>query len=108
MNILNLTSKQLKQAAKIKDKIATLEKQLAKLADGGGNGVPFFRKSKRKMSDAGRLAIAAAQKLRWSKVKKPVKAKIKTRVMSAAWRAKIAAAARRRWKAAKASGKNAL
>lgn len=35
-----------------------------------GNGQPQFKtKKKRKMSDAGRLAIAAAQKKRWAKIK---------------------------------------
>ena len=37
---------------------------------GVGNGEPFIKtKKKRKMSAAGRLAIAAAQKKRWAKVK---------------------------------------
>jgi hypothetical protein len=109
MNILNLTSKQLKQAAKIKDKIAAWENQLEKLFGGNGSGMPspFVRKGKRIISDAGRLAIAAAQKLRWSKVKGE-KTKVAKRKMSAAAKAKIAAAAKARWKKAKAAGKNSL
>jgi len=111
MDILSLTSKQLKQAAKIKDKITALEKQLAKLAgDPGSAMLALFvaRKSKRKLSDAGRLAIAAAQKARWSKIKgAKSKAPVK-RKMSAAARAKIAAAAKARWAKAKAAGKKSL
>ena len=109
MNILNLTSKQLKQAAKIKDKIADLESELLKLAGGIGRDISstLIRKGKRKMSDAGRLAIAAAQKLRWSKIK-GTKPKTGKRKMSAAGRAKIAAAAKARWAKAKAAGKNSL
>jgi hypothetical protein len=68
---------------------------------------PFGRKGKRKISAAGRLAIAAAQKLRWSKVK-GAKPKTAKRKMSAAGRAKIAAAAKKRWAKAKAAGKNSL
>ena len=106
MNLLHLTSKELKQAAKVKDKIAALEKELVKLV-GMGMERPIVRKAKRKMSDAGRLAIAAGQKLRWSKVNKTVKP-AKKRTMSAAGRAKIAAAAKARWAKAKAAGKNSL
>ncbi len=60
------------------------------------------------MSAAGRMAIIAAQKLRWSKVEKNVTPKAKKRVMSAAAKAKIAAAARKRWAKAKAAGKKSL
>jgi hypothetical protein len=110
MNILNLTSKQLKQAAKIKDKIADLESELLKLAGGIGRDISstLIRKGKRKMSAAGRLAIAAAQKLRWSKVKRSAKPKTVKRKMSAAAKAKIAKSAKARWAKAKAAGKNSL
>ena len=111
MNILSLTSKQLKQAAKLKDKIAALENQLAKIAGGNGSGMPspFTRKyRKRRMSAAGRLAIAAAQKLRWSKVKGKSAKPAKKRTMSVAARKKIAQAAKARWAKAKAAGKNSL
>jgi hypothetical protein len=112
MNILNLTSKQLKQAAKIKDRIGSLENQLAKIFGGNGAGMPspFVARKyrKRRMSAAGRLAISAAQKLRWSRVKRNVKPKGGKRKMSAAWRAKIAKAAKARWAKAKAAGKKSL
>jgi hypothetical protein len=110
MSILNLTSKQLKQAIKIKEQIADLESELLKLAGGIGRDISssLFRKGKRRMFEAGKLAVAAAQKLRWSKVRGNVKPKRPRRKMSAAAKAKIAAAARARWAKAKAAGKNSL
>lgn len=110
MNTLSISAGQLRQAADIKEEIAALEKQLESILGGGGNGVPSpfaVRKAKRKISDAGRLAIIAAQKLRWSKVKKSVKP-AKKRTMSPAAKAKIAAAGKARWKKAKAAGKKSL
>lgn len=106
MNILNLTAEELKQAARVKEKITALEKELAKLV-GMEMQRPIVRKVRRRMSAAGRLAIAAAQRLRWSKFKS-TKPKAKKGAMGAAARAKIAKAARERWKRAKAAGKNAL
>ena len=76
----------------------------------GSSGIATeARKIKRKMSRAGRLAIAAAQKARWAKITgKSSKAKTAKRKMSAAWRAKIAKAAKARWAKAKAAGKKSL
>ena len=110
MSILNLTPKQLRQAAKIKEKIFDLEKELGGLIGDVGRDVSssLIRKGKRKLSDAGRLAIAAAQNLRWSKFKKNVVPKTKKRKMSAAATLKIAKAAKKRWAKAKAAGKNSL
>jgi hypothetical protein len=94
MNILNLTAKELKQAAKVKEKITALEKELAKLV-GMEMERPIVRRVKRKISDAGRLAIAAAQKLRWSKFKS-AKPAGKKRTLNASARAKISKAAKER------------
>jgi hypothetical protein len=122
--MLNLTSKQLRQAADLKEKITALEQEFATILGGNGNGTPSPfnapKPSKKKgMSAAGRARIAAAQKARWAKVKaaKPAKAvkpaqvtkpaKIK-RTMTAAQKAKISAAAKKRWAKAKAAGKNTL
>src|ERR1039458_2380759 len=111
--MINLTQKQLRQAANLKEKIVALEKELNQLF--GSIAKPVTSpapKKKRKMSAAGKASIVAAQKARWAKVKgqktaaKPVKKA--RRKMSAAARAKIAAAARARWKKAKAQGKNSL
>jgi len=110
MNTLNLSAQQLRHAADIKEQIAELESELQSILGEGGNGVPSpARLRKNRMSDAGRLAIITAQKLRWSKYKSPkAKPTAKKRTMSTAAKAKIAAAARLRWKKAKAAGKNAL
>jgi hypothetical protein len=122
--MLKLTSKQLRHAADLKEKIDGLETELATIFGGNGSSIPSpFNASKpakkKGMSDAGRARIVAAQKARWAKVKaaKPAKAlkpaqvtkpgKIK-RKLSAAAKAKISAAAKKRWAKAKAAGKNSL
>jgi len=67
-NLLSLTSAQLKRAISIKDKIASLEKELTSLL--GRSPVAKVKgKRKSKMSAAGRAKIVAAQKARWAKVK---------------------------------------
>jgi hypothetical protein len=110
--MINLTSKQLRQAANLKEKIVALEKELNQLFGSTGKPVASPAPKKRKMSAAGRANIRAAVKARWAKQKglklsaKPVKKA--RRKMSAAARAKIAAAAKARWKTAKAQGKNSL
>jgi hypothetical protein len=110
MNIANLSAQQLRKAADLQDKIASLQAQLAKFF-GGSTASPAPRR-KSKMSAAGRARIIAAQKARWAKVKtgrksaKPAKAKKRT--MSAAARARIAAVARARWAKVKAAGKKSL
>jgi hypothetical protein len=118
MDILNLTSSQLKQAADIKEQIAALENELHAIFGGGGsssrvsNGAPApFRTRRNRMSAAGRARIIAAQKARWAKFKKSKPAAKSTgrkRTLSASAKAKIAAAARARWAKAKASGRNSL
>jgi hypothetical protein len=114
MNLITiLTSKQLRQAASLKDKIESLEKRIGKLLGSPSKPVAEAKsKKRRKMSAAGRARIAAAARARWAKAKgtkslaKPVK-KAK-RKMSAAARAKISAAAKKRWAKAKAAGKKRL
>lgn len=108
MNLLLLASHELRKAADIVDKIEKLKEELSTTI--GSSVASEMPKIRRRMSDAGRLAIAAGQRARWAKTKvesilKPAKAK---RKMSAAARAKIAAAARKRWAKAKAAGKKAL
>jgi hypothetical protein len=114
-NFEDLTSGQLNQIISIKEQIEALQGQIESIAGGGGNGVPspfVGAKKRRRMSAAGRAAIAAGQKARWAKAKgtkgkasAPVK---KRRKMSAAAKAKIAAAARARWAKAKAAAKTTL
>jgi cell division septum initiation protein DivIVA len=115
MSLLTLTAQQLRKAADLKDKIAALEKQLTEIT--GTQAAPVQAKTakKRKMSAAGRAAVSAAQKARWSKINaakgkpavKPVVAKPakKKFVMSAAAKAKISAAAKARWAKVKAAKK---
>jgi hypothetical protein len=70
-------------------------------AFGAAYGKPKARRSK--MSAAGRARIAAAQRLRWSKLKesrgqtKEVSSMPKRRTMSAAGRKRIVAAQKLRW-----------
>jgi hypothetical protein len=80
--ISNITANQLRHAAEIKDKIETLEGELAALLNG----------------------TAPAKRLG----RPPASGKKGKRTMSAAGRARIAAAARARWKKAKAAGRNSL
>lgn len=118
-SITNLSVKQLRQAANLKEKIAALENQLTQLL--GSTNVPTAAKAPRKkggMSAAGKARIAAAQKARWAKVKAakagvkpavkaaaPAKKKFK---MSAAAKSKLSAAAKARWAKIKAAGKKSL
>jgi hypothetical protein len=111
--LASLSSKQLRRAADLKDKIQSLENELGRILGASIKPVAAVApKKKRKMSAVGRAKIAAAARARWAKVKgrksaaKPVKKA--RRKMSAAARAKISAAARARWKKAKAQGKNSL
>lgn len=71
MSAINLNSTQLRQAAAIKEKIAALEKKLAKIvgpqeAAAVVNGV---LPKKSKFSPAAIARIRAAQKARWAKLK---------------------------------------
>lgn len=66
--MINLSSKQLRQAANLKDKIESLQKELSRIV-----GTPTQTQGgaapKRKMSAAGRAKIAAAARARWKKAK---------------------------------------
>ena len=111
MDLLSFASHQLRRAADIVDEVEKLKKEMA-AALGSSPGVTKPLKGKRRMSAAGRLAIAAGQKARWAKMKaksvlKPAKGLAK-RTMSAAAKAKIAAAAKARWAKAKAAGRKSL
>jgi hypothetical protein len=73
-NIIGLSPKALRKAADIQEKIQSLQDQLNEIL-GGVVPTPFqateapTKTKKRKMSAAGRAAIAAAAKARWAKVK---------------------------------------
>jgi hypothetical protein len=106
--LTNVSVRQLKRAIKIKLKLEALQTQFDEIIGSGGEVPAPFRK--RRMSAAGRAAIAAAARRRWAKVKskagKPVKRG--KRKMSAAARAKMSAVAKARWQKAKAAGKTTL
>jgi len=65
--MIDLTSKQLRRAAAIKEKIQTLQKQLSRLL--GANDSTSAPRKQRHMSAAARARIAAAQRARWAKFK---------------------------------------
>ena len=114
MSIINLTSTELRKAADLQDKIASLQKELAALTGNATSATPAKpakpAKKKGGMRAAGRAKIAAAQKARWAKVKaaKPAaKAVVKSvpakpsqsakRTISPGHIAKIKAAQKLRW-----------
>ena len=115
--IADLSAKQLRRAAQIKDKIQSLEKALGRLLGSvagsaiSTNGAIPKKKSRR--SAAVRAKMSAAAKARWAKTngqkaenKSPVRRA--RRVLSKAARAKMATAAKARWAKAKAVGKKTL
>ena len=107
-DIINLSSRELRHIANLKEKIDSLQDELAQIVDGAA---PAPQK-KSGMSAAGRARIAAAQRARWAKFHSSGKSEKNgarpKRKFSAAARAKIAAAARARWAKAKAAGKKTL
>jgi hypothetical protein len=111
MNPIDLSPKQLRQAANIQEKIQLLQKELNQLLGASAPTTEAPRK-KWKMGAAGRARIAAAARARWAKIRAAKakatpaqKPKIKR---SAAWKAAISAAAKARWAIAKAQGKARL
>jgi hypothetical protein len=67
MNLLDLTSQQLKRAAAIEDTMAELAKELTKILGNSRTGAAT--KKRRTMSASARRKIAAAQKARWAKMR---------------------------------------
>lgn len=68
-SIANLSAAQLRRAAGLKDKIQTLEKELAKLLGAATLAAPTAPAKKKVMSKAARARISSAQKARWAKLK---------------------------------------
>jgi len=113
LSLTDLSAQQLRKAATLKEQIENLEREMEQLLGGrverlSGAG----RKPKRKMSAAGRAAIAAGARARWAKIKRAARStnhKTKPRRrMSPAAKARLAAIARARWRKAKALGRSAL
>lgn len=111
-NLTDLSSAQLQRIIELKQQIEELEAELDSIASGGGRrrGRAPGRPKGRRMSAAGRKAIALAAKKRWAKFRagKPAGPAKKRKKFSAAARKKMAAVARARWKKAKAAGKTTL
>ena len=73
MDLIDLTSGQLKRAAIIKGRIDALNNQLSKLLGGSSDGTSA--QDGRRLSTAARRRIAAAQKARWAKLRREKRAK---------------------------------
>jgi hypothetical protein len=112
--MITATPQQLRHAADIAEKIQSLQSEFNTLLGGGEIPIPHHlgKSRKRRMSAAGRAAIAAAARARWAKYRsasgtvKP--AKKGKRKMSAAAKAKMSAIAKARWAKAKRAGKTRL
>jgi len=120
-NIHDLSVSQLRHAVEIKEKIETLNQELASIGGGGaavasaapadtsGDGAP----AKRRMSARARAKIRAGQLARWARRKgnsspAPQAPAIKRRKVSAAVRALRSEIAKKRWAAARAAGRRSL
>jgi hypothetical protein len=68
MDITKLSAAQLRQAAELKDKIASVQSELNRLLGTSSNSAPV-KKQRRPMSAAARAKLAAFQKARWAKIK---------------------------------------
>ena len=115
MSIASLSIAQLKEIITVKERITSLEAQLAKIIGSNTQSKAAtvapaapVKKPRKGISAAGKARIIAAQKARWAKVKEtapaapaaPVPsapAKKAKKTMSASAKAKIAAAAKARW-----------
>jgi hypothetical protein len=109
--IINLSPKELRQAADIQERIGALQRDLARILGVSAPALPAAPFKQRIMSAAGRARIAAAARTRWAKFRRdnPSKArKAGRRKMSPAAKARLAAIARKRWAAAKAAGRSVL
>ena len=120
--LIQLSSRQLNQAAAIRQRIEELEKALVSVLGAAVGVSPAAsdeapaRRTKRRFGAATRAKMAAAMKARWAArkatakpvAKAPAPTKKVKRTFSAAGRAKLAASARARWKKAKAAGKATL
>jgi hypothetical protein len=108
----NLTAKQLRRAADVKERIDALQKELEQLLGAPTPAAAATAPKRKKISAAGIARIRAAQKARWAAIKKgkaPGKAAPKAkRKVTAAGRARLSALARARWAKVKAAGKTSL
>jgi len=112
-SVADLSPRQLRRAADIKEKIDSLRDELAGLlgtpAQTEDGALP---RRKRRMSRSARAKIRAAQRARWAEIKAAAKSagptRMRKRKMSAAAKARLSAIAKARWKKARALGKTTL
>lgn len=106
----SVSAQDLRRAAEIKERIDTLQHELAQILGSDSVGPERQTGTRRKMSAAARAKIAAGARARWAKARGSGGAAAKRAGIkrSAAVRARLAAIARERWKKAKAAGKTAL
>jgi hypothetical protein len=105
----SMSAQDLRRAAEIKEKIDSLQDDLAQIL-GSDTHTSRQQSGTRRMSAAARANIAAGARARWGKVKgvgpsgnKKIRMK-----RSPAVRARLAAIAKERWRKAKAAGKKTL
>ena len=116
MSTVDLSPKQLRKAADLKERIEALQKKLTDML-GVSAAAPAAspeqpKKRKRNMSAAGRARIGAAARARWAALRaakgSPKPARTSKRKLSAEGRAALSAAAKARWAKAKKAGKSKL
>jgi hypothetical protein len=111
-SLTSLSPQQLRRAADIQERILDLQTELNSIlgASAPADTTAAPGKRRRRMSAAGRAAIAAAARARWAKIKgaKTSAAQMPKRKMSAAGRARLSAMAKARWRKAKARGRKRL
>jgi hypothetical protein len=110
LSITNLSPKQLRRAADLKERIDALQDELSELL--GESGLGGETSTGRSFSATTRARMRAAQRARWAKVRGTSPARSISRngrrKVSAAGRARLSALAKERWKKAKAQGKSRL
>lgn len=109
-SIAHLTPQQLRNAADLRERILSLEKELQSLLGTSSEGFSEPPTRRRRLSPQGLANIRAGARKRWGMSKRgAVDGRRQRRgKMSAAGRARIAAALKARWRAAKRAGRNAL
>jgi hypothetical protein len=108
-SITNLSPKQLRRAADLKERIEALQEELSKLL---GESSSEGQALGRRFSATTRARMRAAQRARWAQLRgtSPSRPTLRAgrRKVSAAGRARLSALAKERWKKAKAQGKSRL
>ena len=110
-DLIGLSSAQLIRAARIKDQIETLEREMGTLFGTVRTAAPRTAGIRRNMSAAARARISAAQKARWAKARSGKRDKTKgspRRKANAAVRKRLSQLAKARWAKVKAAGRKSL